>query len=148
MRFGRPAMGEACCCEEEECVCPDDCSAMGDTRTITFSGFTSTYAVMNGVAITLNRLGCEWFTSGAFFNDCYEGYNILVACIDGEWIVQLQLMSWGEPDSGSCDTLCEDGYQSTGRCGDEPPLGEYAMQLVAGGDGCDENEITAELEKP
>lgn len=146
MRHGKPAMGTGCCCED--CACPSDCSAMGDTRTVTFTGFTGTYAAMNGVDITLSRTLCEWSASGGFYNDCYEGYNVLLSCISTEWVLQLELLSWGTPGSMSCDPICQDIYESAGQCGSEPPLGGYAMTRTVAGDGCDEATVTATLATP
>lgn len=136
---------EACCCGG----CPDDCSDMGNTRTVTFTGFTDRYAALNDVPLTLTRFYCEWYVNGALFNDCWEGYNVTLFCDDdaGGWILQIELSSWGVPGSGSCNDVCTDLYQSVGRRGNEPPLGAYSMEH-AFGSACDEATVTATLGKP
>jgi len=129
-----------CCPADETAQCPEGsgaCDGCSDL-TLTISGFSGQYSRMNG-DYTLGRLGCGWYNNGGLYTDCAEGWDITLSCSDGDWILYIELYSWGVEGSGTCDNLCGDNFESDGRPNttDCPPTGSYTMNRGPFSDGCD-----------
>lgn len=127
------------CCGGE-LACPDSvaCESCDSTYTVTISGFSTRYAAMNGDH-TVTRSTCTWSASGTFETDCAEGWSITLDCSDSKWYISIELFSWGEPGSGTCNDICSDTFTSDGESNitNCPALGSYSMSRDAFSDGCD-----------
>lgn len=112
-------------------ACPSDCSGCDASKTVSISGFTGTYAGMNG-NWTITRSGCEWSTSGGLYVDCFDGYVIRLLCSGSLWYLFLELESW------RADCGCSDSFEGIRiNLDDCPPTGAYAMSRSTGGSDCD-----------
>jgi len=129
MRFGRPAMGEACCCEEEGEVspCPDECPDCPGTLTFTIAGWGGALAEYNGDYV-IDKIGagpgeCIWTDTYIYFEYGYAELVLSIECLDSGWIAHIATRCLGSE-------CCEVFLNSVSRpnltgC---PPMGEYVME--------------------
>ena len=149
-RHGGVPITSDCCCVQD---CPTDCADMGETRTVTLTGFTGSFAELNDVPITMSQSSGNCYWTGFFWrHDPPSGppqFAVHLYCSEGYWYMETSTISWWDDET---QQYCSALYISSGRIntGAEPPLGNWTLHWYGdeGEPQCDEDTINALLEKP